>query len=104
MTFTLFTEIVVILIIAIIVLYLLSLVSGSGFLKTVFKDEFRSRSEIGNQNLGKTKQVKKYREIAKSRGLDEAKKLSTPLNPKVTTSISNTTKTIREQQSKKGDE
>ena len=96
-------EIVVLLLISIVVLYLVSLIPGSTWLRKVFKDEFKSRSEIGNQNIGKTKKKLEYREIAKNRKLEEVKNLQVPVNPKVTTSISNTSRVVKKSEVSEGE-
>lgn len=82
----------------IVVLLVLTYLSGSRFTKTTSRDHFRKKSQIGKQNLGKTKQGKDYRQIVKDRNLEEAKNLETKVNPKVTHSIVVTTKDVREQE------
>lgn len=98
MNSTYFIDIVIILIIAIIVVAFLGSLSKSRFVKTTHKDQFRNKKQIGKQNLGKMRDEKTYREIAKQRQLEEARKLSTKMNPKVTRSLAVVTKEVREKE------
>lgn len=96
MSTTSFINIIIILTIAIVVVAFLGSVSESRFVKTTHKDKFRNKKQIGKQNIGKMQEEKTYREIAKKRQLEEAKKLSTKMNPKVTRSLAVVTKEVRE--------
>ena len=96
MSATNYLLIIVILLLAIGVVAILLLVSNGRFSKTIYKDEFRVKGQIGKQNLGKTKTEKSYREIAKTRDLAEAKKLESKMNPKVTHSFVVATKDVRD--------
>lgn len=96
MSTTSFINIIILLMIAIIVVAFLGSLSKSRFVKTTHKDQFRNKKQIGKQNLGNMRDQKTYREIAKQRQLEEAKKLSTKLNPKVTRSLAVVTKEVRE--------
>lgn len=95
MTTSTFLFIVAILLLAIGVVSVLLLFSGSRFKKTKYKDEFRTRKQVGKQNVGKTKKKNTYRQIAKDKNLSEAKKLKKKINPKVTRSIAKVTKDVR---------
>lgn len=90
-----FLDIILMLLGAIIVVGVLGTLTQSRFTKTKKKDEFRNKNQIGKQNLGKLKQKQTYKEIAKSRNLEEAKNFEPRLNPKVTKSLSVTTKDMR---------
>lgn len=90
-----FIEIVLILIIAIIVVGILGTLLSSRFTRTIFRDEFRSKNEIGKQNLGQVRKEKTYREIAKHRQLDEARLMEAKLNPKVTHAVASAAEDVR---------
>lgn len=95
MSITDFKSIVYILIIAIIVLAVLGSMSKNRFRRTVYKDEFRNKKQVGKSNIGQLKQEKTYREIVKERNLEEAKNLDHRINPKVTGSIAKVSKDVR---------
>lgn len=97
-----FVDIVIYLVLAIAVVAILGSLSKSRFTRTVFKDEFRNKNQIGKQNLGKLKKEQAYREIAKVRQLEEAKHLEAKLNPKVTHSLVVATKDVRKKEDELG--
>lgn len=89
-------KLIIAMLVVIVVLLLLHSMTGNRVTKTKKRDKFRNSSQIGKQNLGKTAKGKSYSELAKDRNLAEAKKIKKKVNPVVTTSISNTTKDIRD--------
>ncbi|MFF2798103.1 hypothetical protein [Lysinibacillus xylanilyticus] len=93
-----FVDIIVFLAIGIAVLAVLGSLSKSRFVKTVHKDQFRNKKQIGKQNLGKLKEQKTYQQVAKERQLEEAKKLEPKMNPEVTHSLAVVTKDVRERE------
>lgn len=91
-------SVIVFLVIGIVVLAVLGSMTSSRFMRTTNQDQFRNKKQIGNQNLGKIKEEKTYRQIAKSQNLEEAKLLEKKLNPKVTRSIAVVTKDVRKKE------
>lgn len=95
MSITDFKSIVYLLVLGIVILAVLGSLSKNRFRRTVYKDEFRSKKQVGKSNIGKIKQEKTYREIVKERNLEEAKNLDHRINPKVTGSIAKVSKDVR---------
>lgn len=82
--------------IIIAVLCLALLVLQGGKKRATKKDTFRSKKEIGAENVGEFTRDISYKELAKIRNLPEAKKLKRRPNPDVTKHISATAALVRE--------
>jgi hypothetical protein len=92
-----FLYIVLVLVAIIGVLYFtLTLMKGSRRAANK-KDTFRTKREIGAENVGEVTRDLSYREIAKIRNLPEARKIKKRPNPDVTKHISATAALLREQ-------
>lgn len=95
MTEQTFYFVVAILIGAIALVSILLMFSGRRFKRTKYKDEFRTKSQVGKQNVGTMRKKKTYREVVKDKNLSEGNKLSKKMNPRVTRSMTKVTRDVR---------
>lgn len=62
-------------------------------------DVYRSKRSVGEQNVGTVKNNSTYRDIARDRGLPEAEKLESRVNPNVTKAITSASKAVSKEKS-----